>query len=274
VGNIILYVALVLVALGTVFPLLWGVASSFRTQEELYQYSMPFTWKTLIPQAPTWAAYKNLFQVYHFWRPMLNTLFVTAVSIVFGCLINGIAAFSFALFKFKFKNIIFSIILVSFMIPFESIALPLYNVVNGFGWVDTYQGIIIPVIADGLVLFLFTQFFRDIPSSLIEAARVDGAGWGRIFFHIIIPSSIPVFVTAGLMIFMGQWNAYLWPLLVGRGRDIQMIQIAIGALQGEHATAWSEIYAGSIISALIPLGLFLPFQKYFVQGVMIGSLKG
>lgn len=160
------------------------------------------------------------------------------------------------------------------MIPFESIAMPLYNVVNRFGWIDRMYGLIIPGIADGLVLFLFNQFFRDIPNSLLEAARIDGAGWITVFVRIIIPLSIPVFVTAGLMIFMTQWNSYLWPLLVARSRDIQTIQIALGQFRGEQFTLWSCIYAGSIISALIPLFLFLPFQKNFVQGIISSGVKG
>ncbi|MDR1418910.1 MAG: carbohydrate ABC transporter permease [Treponema sp.] len=202
------------------------------------------------------------------------TLAVTVITIFFGCIVNGIAAFSFATFKFRFKNIIYAIVLLSFMIPFEAIAMPLYNVVNQFQWVDTLHGIIIPSIADGLVLFLFTQFFRDIPASLVEAARVDGASWMTVYIRIIMPSSIPVFVTAGLMTFMNQWNSYMWPLLIARRRSIQMIQIALSSFRGERNTLWACLYAGSIISALIPLFLFLPFQKYFVQGIISSGVKG
>ena len=127
--------------------------------------------------------------------------------------------------------------------------------------VDTYAGMIIPAIADGLVTFLFIQFFKDIPPSLIEAARVDGAKWPVIFTKIIMPISVPVFITAGLMIFMNQWNSYLWPLLVAR-------------FSGERSIKWTYIYAGSMISAIIPIALFLPFQKYFVEGITAGSVKG
>ena len=274
VKRIFIYIALFGVAILTIFPLLWGVASSLRTDEELYKYSMPFSGKTLIPQEPTINAYTRLFKDFDFLQPIMNTFSVTIIAIFLGCLVNGIAAFAFATFNFKFKKIIFTIVLLSFMIPFESIALPLYNVINRLHWLESYQGLIVPGIADGLVLFLFTQFFRDIPSSLIEAARVDGANWRTIFLRIILPSSTTIFITAGLMIFMNSWNSYLWPLLVGRSRNMQMIQIAIGALQSEHRTIVSSIYAGSIISALIPLFLFLPFQKYFIQGMISSGIKG
>jgi ABC-type glycerol-3-phosphate transport system permease component len=258
----------------TIFPLLWGLASSLRPDRELFEYVMPFSSKTFIPQVLTFNNYIRLFNEFNFLRPITVTLMVTIITIIFGCIINGVAAFSFATFNFSFKKIIYTIVLLSFMIPFEAIAMPLYNVVNRFGWVDTLHGIIIPSIADGLVLFLFTQFFKDIPSSLIEAARVDGANWRTVFTRIIMPSSVPVFVTAGLMIFMNQWNSYMWPLLVARSRDIQLIQIAISSFRGERNTLWACIYASSIISALIPLFLFLPFQKNFVQGIISSGVKG
>lgn len=269
-----IYLLLIFVTVATLFPLLWGVASSLRTDQELFKYAMPFTAKTLIPQEPTLDAYRRLFSEFNFMRPIINTLVVTGCCILFGCIINSLAAFAFATFNFRFKKIIYGIVLVSFMIPFEAIAMPLYGVVDGFGLINTRSGIIIPGIADGLVLFLFTQFFRDIPPSILEAARVDGAPWRTIFVRIIIPMSAPVFITAGLMIFMNQWNAYLWPLLVARTPEIRMIQTALGDFQTERGTLWSLLYAGSMVSALIPVLLFLPFQKYFVQGITSSGVKG
>ena len=269
-----IYLALAALTVCTLFPLLWGVSASFRSDAELYKYALPFTLRTIIPVEFTLDSYVRLFRDFDFLRPIVNTVIMIVIVIPLGCVVNSIAAFAFATFDFKFKNILYAIVLASFMIPFESIALPLYNVVDGFGWVDTRAGLIIPSIASGLVLFLFTQFFRDLPPALVEAARVDGAGWPVIFTRIIMPSSIPVFVTASLMMFMDQWNAYLWPLLVARSKSIQTIQIALSSFQMERQTLWSCLYAGSMISALIPLFLFLPFQRYFVQGITSSGIKG
>ena len=274
IKTTLLYTVLVIIAVMTIFPLLWGLASSLRPDEELFRYIMPFSARTFIPQQWTFNNYVRLFTEFDFLRPIVVTLIVVILTIIFGCTVNGVAAFSFATFNFRFKKTIYAIVLLSFMIPFEAIAMPLFNVVNQFGWVNTLHGIIIPCIADGLMLFLFTQFFRDIPTSLIEAARVDGARWSTIYLRIIMPSSIPVFVTAALMTFMNQWNSYLWPLLVGRSRNIQLIQIAIASFRGERNTLWACLYAGSIISAFIPLFIFLPFQKYFVQGITSSGVKG
>ena len=268
------YFMLCFVALIALFPLLWGIASSLRTDHELFRYVIPFSSRTLIPQEPTFASYIALFVDFNFARPIVNTLIVCALSIFFACLVNSVAAFSFATFNFRFKGILFATVLVSFMIPFEAIALPLFSVVDSFGWVNTRQGIIFPGIASGLVLFLFTQFFKDLPPGLIEAARVDGASWRIVFTSVIVPLSGPVFITAGLMVFMSQWNAFLWPLLVARGPAIQMVQTALSDFSTEFGTLWSLLYAGSMVSALIPLLLFLPLQRFFVQGVTSSGIKG
>lgn len=272
--TILLYICLIFVAILTLFPLLWGISASLRDDLELYSYIKPFTIHTLIPVDFTVKSYVELFTEYGFMTPVINTVIVTGISIILGCIINSIAAFSFAMFNFKGKNVIFSLVLLSFMIPFEAIALPLYKIADGMNMVDTYQGMILPCIASGLVLFLFVQFFRDIPPDLLDAARVDGASLPKIYTRILMPLSKPIFITAGLMIFMDQWNSYLWPLLIARSREIRTIQIALTQFNTEHGTAWSALYAGSMFSALIPLLLFLPLQKYFVQGITSSGVKG
>lgn len=274
IGTILLYIVLILFVFVALFPILFCLSASLRTQEELFQSMLPFTLRALIPTKLTFENYVIIFTQYEFWRPIMNTLIVTGLTIFFGCLINSIAGFAFTCFEFRGKKILYALVLVSFMVPFESIAIPLYDVASKLKMVDTYAGMIVPAIADGLVAFLFIQFFKDIPVALIEAARVDGASWPRIFAKIIMPISVPVFVTAGLMIFMNQWNSYMWPLLVARSKEIRTIQIAISAFSGERAIKWTYIYAGSLVSAIIPICLFLPFQKYFVEGITAGSVKG
>lgn len=271
---VFLYIVLICVGFFTLFPLLWAFSSSLRSDTEIYQYAMPFTIRTLLPVEPSLNSYKQLIEEFHFLRSLLNSLIVVVVLVPCGCIINSIAAMAFAMFDFKGKNIIFAIFMVSFMIPFEAIAIPLYNLVNKIGWVDTKQALIVPALANGLVLFLFRQFFKDIPTSLLEAARVDGASWLTIYFKIIMPTSIPVFITAGLMLFVQQWNAHMWPLLVARSETSRTIMITLATLKMEDQTLWSCMYAGSILSILIPVALFLPLQKYFVEGVTSSGVKG
>ncbi len=272
--NLFIYIGLIIITILTVFPLLWCLSASLRSDTEFFKYITPFSIHTLIPVELTFDSYIKLFSKYNFARPIVNTIIVSIVTIIAGCLLNSIAAFAFACFNFKFKEALFAIFLVSFMVPFEAISLPLYKVVSGLGWMNTYAGLIVPTVASGLVLFLFTQFFKDIPPSIIEAARVDGANLPQIFIKIVLPSSVTVFVTASLIIFMDQWNAYLWPLLVARSKEIQTIQIALSSFKMERVTLWSCLYAGAMISALVPLALFLPTQKYFVQGITSSGVKG
>lgn len=272
--KLVIYIALVVMTVVSLFPVIFCLSASLRTQEDLFKNMFPFTIKSLLPTELTAVNYIAIFTEYDFWRPIVNTLIVTILTILLGCVINSMAGFAFTCFEFKGKKIFYPLVLVSFMVPFEAIAIPLYSVADTFGMVDTYAGMIIPAIADGLVTFLFIQFFKDIPPSLIEAARVDGAKWPVIFTKIIMPISVPVFITAGLMIFMNQWNSYLWPLLVARSKEIRTIQIAISQFSGERSIKWTYIYAGSMISAIIPIALFLPFQKYFVEGITAGSVKG
>ena len=252
VSKILIYIVLIVMVIVSLFPIIFCLSASLRTQEDLFQSMFPFSFKALIPTKVTFENYVIIFTKYEFWRPILNTVIVTACTIFF----------------------LYGLVLISFMVPFESIAIPLYDVANKMKMVDTYAGMIVPAIADGLVAFLFIQFFKDIPVALIEAARVDGASWPRIFFRIIMPISVPIFITAGLMIFMNQWNSYMWPLLVARSKEIRTIQIAISAFSGERAIQWTYIFAASLVSAGIPICLFLPFQKYFVEGITAGSVKG
>lgn len=267
-------VLLVLLAAISVFPLLWAIASSLRPDTEIYQYALPFQWHTFVPVEFTIDAYKSLFMDFNFQRPIINTLIVSLLTVLFSCTVNSIAAFGFTFFKFKGKKILYALVLVSFMVPFESIAIPLYKVVYQFNWVNTIWGLVVPGIADGLVLFLFVQFFSSIPEGMFEAARIDGANWLQIYWRILLPMSKPVLITAALMVFINQWNSFLWPLLVAHGRDIRLIQVALSDFTAEHVTLWSCLYAASVVSALIPLLLFLPFQKYYVDGITSSGIKG
>ncbi len=268
------YFALVLVAMITIFPLLWAFFASMRTDNELYKYSLPFSWHTIFPVEFTFEAYGRVITEFGFIRAAYNTLLIIFIQIPCACLINSIAAFSFSTFDFKGKNLLFGFFLVSFMIPFEAISIPLYKMINAWGWVDTRWALIVPGVASGLQLFLFRQFFADVPSSLVESARVDGASWVQIFFRIMVPMCVPIFITAGLMIFMGEWNSYMWPLLVARSVKIRTVQIMLASVKMEHTTLWSCMYAGSVLSVLIPIALFLPLQRYFVEGITAGAVKG
>lgn len=274
IKKMVLYIVCVLLCALMIFPLLWGVTSSFRTDDELFKYLMPLSWKTFVPQNITFDAYIRIFQEFSFRKAIGNTVIVTSLTIILGLIINSMAGFAFACFDFPLKKVLYAVILMTFMIPFEAIALPLYKVANSLNMVDTLSGMVIPCVANGMVLFLFHQFFKDIPKGLLEAVRIDGASWRTIFIRIILPLSVPVTISAALMIFISQWNSYLWPLIIGMSKDMQVIQTSLGSFQQERGTLWSCLYAATAISSVIPLVIFLPLQKYYVEGITSSGVKG
>ncbi|MFB5269426.1 carbohydrate ABC transporter permease [Paenibacillus enshidis] len=266
-SHLLLYAVHIAVALLVLLPLAFAFVSSFRPLEDIYKYMSPITWKTFWPSNFTLDAYQSLFAERGFGRIFLNTFFVGAVNVLGGLLLGSMAAFAFVYFEFRGKTLLFLLVLITFMIPFEVISIPLYSLVNSLGWVDTYAGIIIPGIANGLVIFLFRQFFLELPTSLVESARMDGASWLRVYANIVMPLCKPVTVSASLLIFIQQWESFLWPLIVTRSKEYKVIQVALSDFVTEYATYWNEMFAAVILSILIPVVLLLPLQRYYVQGI-------
>ena len=272
--KMLLYVVLVCIAVIAIFPFFYILMASFRTNMEIFEYALPFTWKTLIPQEWTFNNYIAIFEEFHYGVALKNTLMVVVILVPLVLTISALGGFVFAFFDFKGKNVLFSLCLISFMIPTDAIALPLYDLVSDMGMVNTYWGMIFPSAASGLAMFLFTQFFKEIPKSLLEAARIDGANWLQIFGRIVLPLSVPVTITAGLMVFVNEWNNFFWPLLAARKEEIRTLQVALSYFSDENEVFFSYIFAGAAISAIVPVLLFLPLQKYFVQGISISGVKG
>ena len=270
----LLYLVFVLISVVALFPILYVLLASFRTDEEIFRYAFPFTASTVFPVEWTVGNYVSIFTEFNFGMSILNTTIVVLVLIPVNLLIASLAGYSFAFYKFRGKNALFALFMVSFMVPIDSVALPLYTMISGMQLVNTRWALILPNLSSGLAMFLFTQFFKGIPVSLLEAARIDGANLRQIFLKIVVPLSVPIFITAGLMIFVNEWNNYLWPLLVTRSPDMRTIQVALAYFKDENETYWSFIYAAATISTLAPILLFLPLQKYFVQGITSSGIKG
>lgn len=265
---------LVCISVITLLPLFWAFCSSLRQDDEIFKYINPFSWYSIFPKKVVFQAYINLFTIRKFYIPVFNTVFVGFINIIFGIVVNAMAGFAFAKLKFRGKKVLFFLVMISFMVPFEAIAIPLYSLINNLHWVDTYLALIIPGISNGLAIYLFRQFFEEIPDSIVESAIIDGAGWQTIFYKIILPLSKPVIITASLMIFMTQWEAFLWPMIAARSTNLKMIQVALTDFQMQYSTLWSELFAASIITALVPVLCLLPFQKYYIQGLTDSGVKG
>ena len=267
------HILFAVVAFVFILPLWWAVVSSLRPNEAMFSDLYPFSVQALFPQPFTLEAYIGVFER-GFGSIILNTLSVAGLTMFFGLIVNAAAGFAFAVFDFPYKNTILSIIIISFMLPFEAIALPLYSVTQQLGWIDTVAALVVPSIANGLAIFLFYQFFRQVPKDYYEAARLEGAGTLTILFRIYVPLSMPTCISAALMLFIFQWEAFLWPLLAMPSQEFKVIQVGMASFQEQYSTSWNELFAVAVITALIPILLLLPLQKYYVQGLAGSGIKG
>ena len=269
--NITKYFLLVVVAIVVVVPLLWGFAASFTPLDQTFEYAYPFSWKAFIPVDFTIEAYVAIFQR-GFGRAILNTLVLGIATVIIGGFICTSAGFAFARFNFPGKNILFLIVLMSFTIPGDLTVIPRYIMIKDWGWINTYQALLVPLLANSLIIFMSSQFFKEFPEEIIDSARVDGASWFRVYFSIVLPISRPLLFSLGLILFLSQWDSYFWPLLVAPDPQFRVVQIAITESVQEYQTFWNELLAGSMLAAVIPILLLFPFQRYFVSAVT-GAVK-
>ena len=273
VEHIVIYALLVIVAALIVIPLLWAIAASFTPNEKVFEYAYPFSLRAFLPVDFTLEAYENLFER-NFDLSLRNTLFLGFTVVFLGGAFNAMAGFAFARFDFLGKRPLFVfIILVTFLIPVDLTAIPRFILVNDLGWINSWIALIVPGLANSLVIFLFRQFFEEIPQDLIDAARVDGASWMVVLGRIILPLSKPVLITASLLLFLSQWDSFFWPLLVAPRPEFRVVQVEISNAVGEYQTLWNELLAGAMLAAVVPILLILPFQRYFIQAVTASGLK-
>src|ERR1700756_2475044 len=249
-----LHLLYILVGLLFILPLWWSITSSLRPLEQIFKYTSSFSLKALFLDHLDFSAYLTIFGEREFGLAVLNSAFVAGMTVLGGLIINGLAGFVFAVFKFPGRQFLFFVIVLSFLVPFEAISIPLYSVIKLFGWIDSYYALIVPGLANGVVIFLFRQFFSQIPHELAEAARMDGAGWLRILCNIYLPLSKPLICT--------------------RSEHLKVIQVALAGFQQRYTTQWNELFAASNVATLIPLFILLPLQRFYIQGVTAAGFKG
>ena len=268
--KIIVYAALIAMTVSILVPVAWVFMASFkRNAEFIGQGTNPWA----LPEQLQYQNYITAFVDAEMGKYFLNSVIVTALSLALLLVIALPAAYALSRFDFKGKKLLFGIVLVTFMIPFSAIALPLYQIVSGLHMVDTYWGLILPAVANGLSIFLFRQTFMDIPSSYLEAARLDGASWPMIYFSVYMRMSISIIISAGIIIFMDQWEAFLWPLIAGRSQSMKVIQVAIADLSQDNEIYWNQIFAACTISIVVPVAIVLPLQKYYIMGISSSGVK-
>ncbi len=269
------YLLLILIAIFVLLPIMWAISASVTERMEVYKNTYPFNWRAFFPSNPTLEAYRYIFLDAEFGIALKNSFILCISTVSLGLIISTMAGFAFARFNFPGKNMLFIMVLLTFMVPIEAIVIPLFSIVRTLGWLYTWPGLIIPGISTGLVVFLFKQFFEEIPQELIDASLIDGASWLRILVVIFIPLSKPVLVSGALVMFITSWNSFFWPLVVAPNSELRVVQLAIArATMLEHEILWPVLFGSSVIATLIPIILIFPFQKYYVRGIAITGLKG
>lgn len=274
------YLVMLMLAAFFLFPIVFMLISSFKTNEMQVVSDMS-SFKAFLPVGELGLGnYQSVLKL-EFGRIMFNSTLIMLLTVVSGLFINSLIAYSLARLNFKGKRIVLGSIIALIIIPFEAVAIPLLVLVNKlpwFGgattWLDTYHVQIIPFIADSFSIFLFYQFFLNIPKELEEAARVDGANLFRIFWNIILPISRPIFATVAILQALASWNRFMWPLMVTRGVDVRPLTVGIQTFFGQDPRLWGDLMAFASMITIPVLIVFLLFQKWFVQSVASTGIKG
>lgn len=269
--NTVIMVILVLFALATLFPIYFMVISSFGDPVEAGAMSY-----SLFPSKISFESYKFFFDYSeHSVRWLLNSLFVATTVMVSNVFFASLAGYAFSKIRFKGRAILFSVLLISMMIPYQVTQVPLYIlIVNTFHIQNTYTAMIAPGLVTVYNIFLAKQFMGSIPSEVLECAKIEGCNQFQIYFKIVLPLSKTVLAVMAILTFMDNWNTFFWPFLVTNTMDMQTIQVGLKNFRFANTTYFAPMMAGATISALPMFILFFSLQKYFLEGVTVGAVKG
>lgn len=273
---------MVILAMIFIFPIIFMFVSSLKPTAQLLRDSASF--RAFLPVGDiSLDNYNKIFERAPVGRFIFNSLLVTAITVVFGLIVNSLAGFAIAIPRWKGKGIILALIIATLIVPFETIAVPLLLIVSRLpsigaeglttGWLNTYHVQIIPMIFNAFSIFLFAQFFGSLPNALVEAAKIDGASWWQIYRKVIVPISGPVFATAAILTWLPMWNQYLWPLMTVQSEEIRPVMVGLQYFFLQEII-WDEVMAFLSIITLPVLILFLLLQRTYIESIAESGIKG
>ena len=268
-AQLVVNALLAVMAAFALFPLLWMVAASLMTPGASAAYPPP-----LLPADPTLANYRELFARAGIGRYLANSVLLAVAVTACSLVMNVMAGYAFAKLRFAGRERLFRLMLGALIIPGQVALVPLFLLLKQLGLVNSYGGIIVPALASIFGIFLVRQYALSIPDDLLEAARMDGASEARIFGLIVVPLLRPIIVTLAVFTLLGSWNDFMWPLIVLTDRDLQTLPVALASLAREHVQDNELMMAGSVLTIAPVLVVFLVLQRHYVQGLMLGSVKG
>ncbi len=268
IQQIVVHGVLAIGALAMVVPFVWMVSTSFKPAQEIFV--VPPTW---IPSQPTLKNYIDLFQNLDFARPFFNTVIVSGSITLLSVLFSSMAGFAFAKFRFRGRNALFMLILATIMVPGQMTIIPVFLMLRHLGLINTYAGLIIPAMVSAFNVFFMRQYILTIPDDLLEAAKIDGAKEGFLFFKIILPLSGPALSTIAIFTFTGSWNSFLWPLIIAQDERMYTLPVAISVLAGQYGENLAIQMAGSCIVIAPILIFFIIAQRKFLKGIALTGMK-
>ncbi len=268
-GSALKYLVLVSGAFVMVFPFIWMMIASLMTAGEIQM--RPPVW---LPASPQFSNYSELARSIPIGRLYFNSLFTSGIIVLGVLLSSSLAGFAFAKYRFPGRELLFYLILATMMIPFFVTLIPVFFIVRQLGWIDTYQGLVVPGLTSAYGIFLMRQFMVTVPDELIDAARIDGASEPMIYWRIVIPLVKPALATLGTFTFIGAWNNFLWPLLVLNSRELFTLPLGINSLRSLYADNTNLLMAGTAVAVVPMLLLFVFLQRYFIKGIALTGLKG
>jgi ABC-type glycerol-3-phosphate transport system permease component len=269
-SNFLIYAFLIGIAAFTVLPFIWMVSTSTKPPDQIFTSPPIF-----ISSQANLSAYEYMFKNYHLERIVANSFTIAATYALGSVIFCAMGGFGFALYKFPGRNFLFSFLLATMIVPGAVTMVPLYFIMQKFGWINTFLPLIVPGLANAFGIIYMRQYISTISPELLDAARIDGASELGIFTNIILPISMPAIVSLGLIFFMGQWNSFLEPLIYLKSPSNFTLPLVIQSLVGPVGkTLWAAYMATSVVSVVPLLIIFLLFQRRFMEGIMSGAVKG
>ena len=264
-ANILLLIGVVLAAV----PFIYMISASFKPQNEIFTFPVQ-----IIPKEPYLDNYTTLIGETLYLRWFFNTAIVAVGRTTLSLFLCMLAGFAFAKYDFPFRRVLFVMVLASFTLPFEVVLIPLYTMMVRLGWLNTYWVLIVPFAASAFGIFLARQYALALPTELMEAARIDGSSELGIFFRIALPNLRPALAVMGIIFFQASWNDFLWPLIVLNDSKMYVINLALPTLRGPYNDQYGLVLGGAVIAVIPIIIIFFAMQRYFIEGIMAGALKG
>lgn len=249
-------------------PILWMVSTSLKPLDRVFE--LPIQW---IPRPPRWENYPTAWNRFNFTRYFINSAIVSVAVTILNVFLAGLAGYSLAKYRYFGQRALFIAILSTLMLPIEVLMVPTFLIVRDLDWLNTYHGLIIPVVADAFGIFLMRQFMLHLPDSLIEAARIDGASEVGTYFRIVVPLIWPAILTLTIFTWRETWDAFVWPFIIVTQDELRTVPLGLQRFQEEYVTTYNEVMAISAIAMVPLLLLFLFFQRAFIRGVALSGLK-